>query len=66
VELYRRGKQKFSEEICSSANLPTKNRTVTDVGLNQVFHGEMQATDRQRYKIIMRILRSAGQKLLTL
>jgi hypothetical protein len=64
VELYRRGKPKSSEEICSNGNLPTKNRT--DFGLNPGFGGEMPATNHLRYKIIMRIFHSAGQKLMTL
>jgi len=66
VELCQRGEQKSSQEICLSANLPTKIRTGTDLGLNPSLRGEMQATNRQRYKIIMRIFHSARQKLLTL
>jgi hypothetical protein len=62
VELYRRGKPMSSEEIRSSANLPTKNRTGTDLALNPGFRGEMPATNHLRYKIIMRIFHSAGQK----
>jgi hypothetical protein len=66
MELCRRGKPKSSEKICSNANLPTKNRTGIDLELNPSFRGEMPATNRLRYKIILRILHSAGQKLLTL
>ena len=66
MELYRRGKPKYSEEICSNANLPTKYRTGTDLGLNPGFRGEMPATCRLRYKIIMLIFHSVGQKPVTL